>query len=62
MFIFCLNFMEFFSMIRFFFLNSVTNVWWQKYPNPHSLQVDTVDTIDRHIDKMPRHIDESHGE
>jgi hypothetical protein len=30
---------------------SVTNVWWQKYPNPHSLHVDTADTIDRSLDK-----------
>ncbi|ETO27970.1 hypothetical protein RFI_09164 [Reticulomyxa filosa] len=30
---------------------SVTNVWWQKYPNPHSLQVETADTIDRSLDK-----------
>jgi len=29
---------------------SVTNVWWQKYPNPHSLQVDTVDTVGRSLD------------
>eukprot|EP01084_Bolivina_argentea_P276363 471552_1 len=29
---------------------SVTNAWWQKYPNPHSLQVTQVDTIDRKLD------------
>jgi len=29
---------------------SVTNAWWQKYPNPHSLQVTEVDTIDRRLD------------
>ena len=31
-------------------MNSVTNAWWQKYPNPHSLQVTNVDTIDRKLD------------
>ena len=30
--------------------HSVTNAWWQKYPNPHSLQVTEVDTIDRRMD------------
>eukprot|EP01084_Bolivina_argentea_P037187 68760_1 len=30
---------------------SVTNAWIQKYPNPHSLQVTRVDTIDRKFDK-----------
>lgn len=30
---------------------SVTNAWWQKYPNPHSLQVEEVDTIDRKLDE-----------
>lgn len=34
--------------IHFFY--SVTNVWWQKYPNPRSVQVDSVDTLDRKID------------
>eukprot|EP00483_Globobulimina_turgida_P003695 UN03701 len=29
---------------------SVTNAWWQKYPNTHSLQVTEVDTIDRSLD------------
>eukprot|EP01084_Bolivina_argentea_P265708 450483_1 len=29
---------------------SVTNAWWQKYPNHHSLQVTEVDTIDRELD------------
>ena len=29
---------------------SVTNAWWQKYPNSHSLQVTEVDTIDRKFD------------
>ena len=29
----------------------MTNGWIQKYPNPHSLQVDQVDTISRRIDK-----------
>lgn len=31
--------------------DSVTNAWWQKYPNPHSLQVEEVDTVDRKLDK-----------
>eukprot|EP01083_Nonionella_stella_P044987 120992_1 len=31
---------------------SVTNAWWQKYPNSHSLQVTEVDTIDRKLDKQ----------
>ena len=30
---------------------SVTNVWWQKYPNPRAVQVDSVDTLDRSIDE-----------
>mmetsp|Transcript_9823 Transcript_9823/g.15739 ORF Transcript_9823/g.15739 Transcript_9823/m.15739 type:complete len:228 (+) Transcript_9823:107-790(+) len=30
---------------------SVTNAWWQKYPNQHSLQVTEVDTIDRRMDR-----------
>jgi len=30
---------------------SVTSAWWQKYPNPHSFQVEEVDTIDRKLDK-----------
>ena len=29
----------------------MTNAWIQKYPNPHSLQVDQVDTISRRFDK-----------
>lgn len=38
-------------ILSFFPLKSVTNAWIQKYPNPHSLQVDQVDTISRKIDK-----------
>jgi hypothetical protein len=28
---------------------SVSNVWWQKYPNMHNLTIQAVDTIDREI-------------
>jgi len=31
--------------------SSVTNAWLQKYPNPLSLHIDEVDTIDRRIDE-----------
>lgn len=28
----------------------MTNAWWQKYPNLHSLHMSEVDTIDRKLD------------